>query len=59
MKPSQFVSMSSWMFILFILSGYVTEWLTPNWTNGLVLTFFCITAAFFGLVSVAIKKVDP
>jgi hypothetical protein len=59
MKPSQFVSLSSWLFILLILSGYVTEWLTPNWTNGLVLAFFIFTAAFFGMVSTVVKKVDP
>jgi hypothetical protein len=57
-KPSVIVSLSSWMFILFILSGYVTEYLTPNWTNGGVLAFFIVSAAFFGLVRTVVRKVD-
>jgi len=59
MKPSQVVALSSWFFILFILSGYVTEFLTPNVVNGSVLSFFILTGIFFGLLSTVIRKVEP
>jgi FtsH-binding integral membrane protein len=56
MKLSQTVALTSWFFITFILSGYVTEFLIPNLVNGLVLAFFVVTGIFFGLMSVVVRK---